>query len=84
MLSGLSSSFAYWKRTPIRVTLARKCNTHFDENVPVTVFIEGIRVKDLELDNLATAVLVFADEIFVWISLLRVFVQKLHVRVGRR
>jgi hypothetical protein len=28
--------------------------------------------------------LVFADEIFVRISLLRVFVQELHVRVGRR
>jgi hypothetical protein len=55
-----------------------------DENVPVTVFIEDIGVKDLELDNLAAAMLVLADEIFVWISLLRVFVQELHVRVSRR
>jgi hypothetical protein len=65
-------------------TLAGKRHTHFDENVPVTIFVEGIGVKNLKLDNLTTAVLVFAHEIFVWICLLWILVQKFHVRVGRR
>ena len=59
-------------------------NTHFDKNVPVTVFVEGVGVKYLELNNLATAMLIFANEIFIRIGLLRVLVQKLHVGVSWR
>jgi len=59
-------------------------STHFNKNVPVTVFIEYVSVKYLELDNLTTTMLILANEIFVRIGLLRVFVQKLHVRVSRR
>jgi hypothetical protein len=58
--------------------------THLDENVPVTVLVKGIGIKYLELDNLATAMLIFANEIFIWIGPLRVLVQKLHVGVSRR
>jgi hypothetical protein len=59
-------------------------NTHFDEHVPVTVFVEDVGIKYLELNHLATAMLIFANEIFIRISLLRILVQKLHVGVSRR
>jgi len=57
---------------------------HLDENVPVTVLVKGIGVKYLELNNLATAMPIFANDVFIWIGPLRVLVQKLHVGVSRR
>jgi hypothetical protein len=62
----------------------KQYSTHFHKNVPVTVFIEYVSVKYLELGNLTTAMLILPNEIFVRIRLLRIFVQKLHVRVSRR
>jgi hypothetical protein len=59
-------------------------NTHLNEDIPVPVFIEDVGVKYLELDNLATAMLILANEIFIRIGLLWILVQKLHVRVSRR
>ena len=53
--------------------------TYLDENVPVTVLVKGIGIKYLELNNLATAMLIFANEIFIRIGPLWVLVQKLHV-----
>jgi hypothetical protein len=66
------------------VAHAGKTSTHFDKNVPVTVFVEDVGVKYLELDDLATAMLVLTNDILIRIGLLRVFVQKLHVGVSRR
>jgi hypothetical protein len=63
---------------------ARKYGTHFDKNIPVTVFIEDVGVKYLELGDFATAMLVLTNDILVRIGLLRVLVQKLHVGVSRR
>ena len=62
----------------------RKYSTHFDKNVPVTVFIEDVGIKYLKLGDLATAMLILANDILVRIGLLRVLVQKLHVGVSRR
>ena len=63
---------------------AGKHITHFYKNVPVTVIVEGIGIKYLELNNLAIAMLIFANEVFIRIGLLRVLVQKLHVGVSWR
>jgi hypothetical protein len=63
---------------------AGKHSTHFDKNVPVTVFIEDVGVQYLELNDLATPMLILANDILIRIGLLRVFVQKLHVGMSRR
>lgn len=58
--------------------------TNLDEDVPVAVVVERIRVGDLKLGNVAAAVGRLADELLVRVRPLRVLVQHLHVRVGRR
>lgn len=57
---------------------------YLDEYVPVSVLVKAVCVQDLELGNISPAVHILLHKIFVRITLLRVLVEKLHVRVRRR
>jgi hypothetical protein len=53
----------------------------FDDNVPVTIFIEDIRIEEFEFADFPIAVETLLGETFVGIFRLRVFVEVFHVRV---
>jgi len=53
----------------------------FDDNVPVTVLVKNIRVKELEFADFAITVETLLGETFVGVFRLRVFVEVFHVRV---
>lgn len=57
--------------------------TYLDEHIPVTILIKAIRVKNLKLWDIPTTVHVLSNEIFVWVTLLRILVEELHVRMRR-
>ena len=58
--------------------------TDLDEHVPVPVILKQVSVQNLVLRYVASTLLVFLHELLVRVSLLRVLVQELHVRVRRR
>jgi hypothetical protein len=57
--------------------------THLDENVPIPVVVERVRVGDLELSDVAATVAILSDELLVWVGTLGVLVEVLHVGVRR-
>src|SRR5215471_3154011 len=55
-----------------------------DDDVEVAVLPEGAAVEKLEFGILLRATAIFRDQLAIGKSPLRILVQKLHVRVGRR
>ena len=51
----------------------------FDDDVPITVFVEEISIEKLEFGNITVAMDTFVDELVVRIGALRVFIEHLHV-----
>lgn len=58
--------------------------TCLHKDIPVPVINEGVGVEYLKLGNIAPSVHVLSYKLFVRESILRIFVEELHVRVGRR
>ena len=58
--------------------------TRLHKDIPVTIVVECIRIQDLKLRNVPVAIDVLADKLLVWVCLLGVLVEELHIRVGRR
>lgn len=93
MPSSLSSSLAYCVggriscgKGQLRLgSASSSAPTHLDKNIPVAVIVKDIRVHDLKLADIATAVVGLADQRLVGVLALRVLVEHLHVRMrGRR
>lgn len=59
-----------------------RIETHLDKDIPVSVLIKHIRVKDFVFSNIPTAILVLGYEFFVRVTALRVFIEKFHIRVS--
>ena len=55
--------------------------TDLDEHVPVPIILKQVSVQNLVLRYVASALLVLLYELLVRVSLLRILVQELHVRV---
>lgn len=58
-----------------------KKRADLDEDIPVAVIIERVRVHDLVLRDITTTLLIFRDQFFIWIPSLWILVQEFHVRV---
>lgn len=57
--------------------------THLDKDIPIPILIKYIRIQNLKLIHLPTAMRRLLDQLIVRVLVLRVFVEELHVGVGR-
>lgn len=82
MLSGSCSSLAYCFTGQFRLRFRRR-TTNLYKDVPVAIIVEGIAIENLELFYFSRPLLVLCHELLIREPPLGVFVEELHIRVGR-
>lgn len=86
---GILSNSTREKRSRFRgfgasVPRAGKRAAHLNDDIPVPVLVENVRVGDFKLCHVAATILRLAHELLVRVCRLRVLVEHLHVAVRRQ